>query len=151
MKYIYSILGLTILLTGMIYFFRWRKVEFSFVRKVEIKDVGIAHDYNIAIFPDKDGLQSCLEIPPLKFYEAQELIKVRDFDFEKQEYVFSYGRELIEIKYNWYYVLIHDKYYTLFNSSNKRIPVKPVYKSNEIENAIYIYSLPIKNKYRGIL
>jgi len=150
MKNTIYIIGLIILI-AIIYIFYWRRIEFTFIKKVALDSNEIRHDFDIAIFNNIQELESCIELPPLKEYNKKHLIEICDFNFEKDDYIFSFGRELKEIKYNWYYALFVDEYYSLFKRNNKRIPVKAEYKNGEIKNEIYIYSLKKKNKYRGIL
>ncbi len=105
MKYVIFTSGIAILIFFLIFFFYCRRIEITFLKMIELKDIEVAHNYEAAIISDLEALESCMEIMPLKAYKGQGLLNINDFNFESSDYIISYGNELSGIKYNWYYAL----------------------------------------------
>lgn len=149
MKYILASIAFVAIIT--VYFFAWRELSFSFEKKIVLKDSSTPHAFDIGILSNAEQLESCMRILPLKLYKEKGLIHEDDFDFDTYDYLISYGLGLNKLKTSWNYAFFTDRYYALFKTSNKRIPVKAEFKDKQYQQAIYIYTLAKKNKYRGVL
>ncbi|MES2141106.1 MAG: hypothetical protein V4511_15475 [Bacteroidota bacterium] len=138
-----------LLIVSFYVFFRSNEVEFSPVEKLKLEqNENVNHNFSFITFTNNEELESIKSIKPCVFY-SEKLSKV-NFDFDKNNYLISFGREIDKIYYSWDFVLFKTTWY--FSEFGKSIPVKVNYITpNQIENSIYIYSLPKKPYYRNEL
>lgn len=138
-----------LLIASLYIFFRSNEVEFSFVEKIKLEqNENVNHDFSFITFTNNEELESIKNIKPCIFY-TEGLTKI-NFDFNKYNYLISFGRKIEKIHYSWYFVFFETTWY--FSEFGKNVPVKVVYITpNEIEKIIYIYALPKKPYYRNEL
>ena len=72
-------------------------------------------------------------------YKFRTFIEFEKYDFSTHDYLFTFGKELIEIK------TVKDNCDHL-----SRTPIEAVYHEKELNNFIYLYQIKDKNKYRDI-
>ncbi len=140
-QYILIIIGLLFLSLLIIscYFYP-RNVKFKYVVEIAVGKV----DHPLIIVSEKKAMEKFL----IEIFgeEATKNISIdySSLDFDKNDYMVSFNRKVLSLKYSPYLSKQNDLCPYL-----KEKPVIPEYSSKEDES-IYVYEIKRKNRYRGV-
>lgn len=140
-KYIILIISI-LLIVGSVYFFYPRDIKFDLVDRIDLNKENVDHDCGFLIITNNKGLESKFKMfNILKQYKS--LVNFEMFDFTKNDYLVTYGKELKKLTYNWHFVFfVDDNYYWFKIEHWKRIPLKAIYiDEKNIGNYICIYKI----------
>jgi hypothetical protein len=129
-----GILLISVLIFG--YYFYPRKVEFKLVEKINLAKA----DHPLIIVSERKVLDKFL----IEIFGTEALTDYSSLDFNKFDYMVSFNRKILNLRYSPYLSKKNDLCPYL-----KEKPVIPEY-SNDIDDSIYIYVINRKNRYRGI-